>query len=333
VVTRLERRARLLLRAYPPDYRADRAEEMLGTLLEAARPGQEWPSVRDARSFLRGGVAARAARNRRLGLRTSLRQAATLGLVLYVSQVAATWVSFPLFLVGASFPLFRAGASRQALQELLMASLLVAAFLAVWTGRRVVVAICGAAGIVVTVYSNRGDQSPPGHQSWWTVPEHLAEFVPVTLTMLALIALTRRHERLPRSWLLLACLPVAVSATLALLIRHGRDLRDLFVAVMDTLPVRGDIVEDAFLLVTVGCVGWLVTDTRPALGVALFFVLAQVADVFFALQPIVTGNAPFSSLWQWDLTVLEQLVAAAFLMVVAVWILRWRTRARRGTMS
>ena len=32
---RLERRARTLLRAYPADYRRDRAEEVIGTLLEA----------------------------------------------------------------------------------------------------------------------------------------------------------------------------------------------------------------------------------------------------------------------------------------------------------
>jgi len=35
-VSRLQRRARNLLRAYPPGYRADRGEEILGTLLEAA---------------------------------------------------------------------------------------------------------------------------------------------------------------------------------------------------------------------------------------------------------------------------------------------------------
>ena len=40
---RLERRARWLLRAYPAAYRADRGEEITGTLLEATPPGRDWP--------------------------------------------------------------------------------------------------------------------------------------------------------------------------------------------------------------------------------------------------------------------------------------------------
>jgi hypothetical protein len=42
---RLERRARWLLRAYPAAYRADRGEEIIGTLLEAVPPGRDWPPV------------------------------------------------------------------------------------------------------------------------------------------------------------------------------------------------------------------------------------------------------------------------------------------------
>jgi hypothetical protein len=39
---RLERRARTLLRAYPADYRRDRAEELIGTLLEATPAGRSF---------------------------------------------------------------------------------------------------------------------------------------------------------------------------------------------------------------------------------------------------------------------------------------------------
>lgn len=48
----LERRCRLLLRAYPAWYRRERAAEMLGTLLEASPPGRRWPSLRDARALV-----------------------------------------------------------------------------------------------------------------------------------------------------------------------------------------------------------------------------------------------------------------------------------------
>jgi hypothetical protein len=58
-VTPLERRCRRLLRAYPAWYRRDRAGEMLGTLLEASGPGQSWPSLRDARALVTGGLRVR----------------------------------------------------------------------------------------------------------------------------------------------------------------------------------------------------------------------------------------------------------------------------------
>jgi hypothetical protein len=58
-VTPLERRCRWLLRAYPAWYRRDRAGEMLGTLLEASGPGQSWPSLRDARALVTGGLRVR----------------------------------------------------------------------------------------------------------------------------------------------------------------------------------------------------------------------------------------------------------------------------------
>jgi hypothetical protein len=58
-VTPLERRCRWLLRAYPAWYRRERAGEMLGTLLEASPPGARWPSFRDARALVTGGLRVR----------------------------------------------------------------------------------------------------------------------------------------------------------------------------------------------------------------------------------------------------------------------------------
>jgi hypothetical protein len=49
----------LLLRAYPGWYRRERAEEMLGTLLEASPPGRSWPSFRDTRGLIIGGLRVR----------------------------------------------------------------------------------------------------------------------------------------------------------------------------------------------------------------------------------------------------------------------------------
>lgn len=55
----LERRCRWLLYAYPAWYRRHRGGEMLGTLLEASPPGARWPSFRDARGLVIGGVRVR----------------------------------------------------------------------------------------------------------------------------------------------------------------------------------------------------------------------------------------------------------------------------------
>jgi hypothetical protein len=60
-VTPLERRCRWLLRAYPAWYRRERAGEMLDTLLEASLLGQRWPSFRDVRSLVIGGLRVRGA--------------------------------------------------------------------------------------------------------------------------------------------------------------------------------------------------------------------------------------------------------------------------------
>lgn len=58
-VRSLERRCRWLLRVYPAWYRRERGGEMLGTLLQASRPGARWPSFRDVRALVFGGLQVR----------------------------------------------------------------------------------------------------------------------------------------------------------------------------------------------------------------------------------------------------------------------------------
>jgi hypothetical protein len=58
-VTPLERRCRWLLGAYPAWYRHRRGGEMLDTLLEASPPSRNWPSFRDARALILGGLRVR----------------------------------------------------------------------------------------------------------------------------------------------------------------------------------------------------------------------------------------------------------------------------------
>jgi hypothetical protein len=57
---RLRRRYERLLFTYPTDYRAAHGDEIVSTLLEAARPTQRWPSWRESTSLLLGGLRMRA---------------------------------------------------------------------------------------------------------------------------------------------------------------------------------------------------------------------------------------------------------------------------------
>jgi hypothetical protein len=57
---RLRRSYRRLLVVYPPAYRAARGDEILTTLLEGARPGQRFPTAREAAGLVLGGLRARA---------------------------------------------------------------------------------------------------------------------------------------------------------------------------------------------------------------------------------------------------------------------------------
>jgi hypothetical protein len=54
-----ERRCRLLLRAYPRRCREFREDELLGTLLDTAMPGQKTPSFRDSWDLVFGGLRNR----------------------------------------------------------------------------------------------------------------------------------------------------------------------------------------------------------------------------------------------------------------------------------
>src|SRR6266581_435238 len=56
----LERRYHLLLGAYPPEYLDRHEEEILGTLLDGAKPGQVRPSLREASSLVVAGMRARS---------------------------------------------------------------------------------------------------------------------------------------------------------------------------------------------------------------------------------------------------------------------------------
>lgn len=94
-MTTLENRYRALLRVYPAAHRRDYGREMLGVLMQDARPGQRFPSVAEIADLLRAGLAARL-RAMPGGLRGSgwRDAAAVVGLItaLALTAIPARWV-------------------------------------------------------------------------------------------------------------------------------------------------------------------------------------------------------------------------------------------------
>lgn len=58
-VSALERRYRLLLRAYPAAYRRRHGDELLDALIAGSAPGARWPDLREAGYLVLGGLRAR----------------------------------------------------------------------------------------------------------------------------------------------------------------------------------------------------------------------------------------------------------------------------------
>lgn len=239
--TALERRARMLLRAYPPPYRRDRGEEMLGTLLEATPVGQSWPRARDAWSMLAGGRRARAARNRQAGPAASLRQAAILAITLFLSLLVNLYLD-------ASFT---ASGGSHAWAGFTVSVLLAALVLAMWSGRRSYIALTGLAASAALAYEQYGFAGKGETPPVLTAPLALLAL----LAVLAPVLLTRRAERPPRSWLLL---PGGITA----------------------LNLIGQLSEDQlaimYLLMLLLTIIWLITDARPVAAMAFFVVLVQL---------------------------------------------------------
>jgi hypothetical protein len=279
---RLERRARTLLRAYPADYRRDRAEELIGTLLEATPAGRSFPSARDARALIAGGARARAARNRRLTTTANLRLALLLGLSIFLA------FNVNIFLAGQE-------AGYDGVRWLAIAAglLSVAAALVPWLGSRTVATVIVLPAAALLAYEMLSEMPSDPSMPRADTEACLAWML---VAMSALAALSGGPARLPRSWLSLPCVPLAGVAAWGLLRSSGEGHSNTGIY----LP------EYAILLLAAVVTCWFVTDARPAFGLAaaalLTFLLWDLdilplvriptADaVLFVLLPLAIGLA------------------------------------------
>ena len=202
-VSGLERHARLLMRAYPAAYRADRGEEMIGTLLEATPSGRNWPLAYESASVVGGGLRARRAANLRQGPSASLRQAAILGIALYLAQFPGELVWGLVRWAQGGFRYFPSYAVQA---YVLPSALVVVIMAAAWSGRRKLVVV----PTVVTFAATLAYFVVTRSAAAGTLSVYLVLIGLVALAVL--VPLVTRAARPPMSLLWLVCLQLAVAA-------------------------------------------------------------------------------------------------------------------------
>ena len=89
----LARRYRRLLIAYPDSYRRQRGDELLGTLLDTARPGQRRPTVADATDLVLGGLRQRLGGTVAADLEAGIALAAPFALALAAGLCGFLWLT------------------------------------------------------------------------------------------------------------------------------------------------------------------------------------------------------------------------------------------------
>jgi hypothetical protein len=280
--SRLERRARRLLRAYPPGYRAHRGEEILGTLLEATPPGRGWPRGRDVASVLAGGVRARRKTNLRLAEAVSLRQAAILAIALYLCGLLNHELGLLRFPGWSPDPV---GLGWRALLPCVPLAVTVAA---AWSGRPRLVAVSAAAATATLAYLAFASLSLPGGHGGGAVDSALSALIIPLLSLEALTLLTRSVQRPPRSWLWLVGLAVGVTVLAVVAARLPLGSAEHALAWLGswTGTVKSPYSHLSVIMAGVS-VCWLVTDSRPLLGVAGSLYLTQLGALL--ADPNVPG--------------------------------------------
>jgi hypothetical protein len=294
---KLERRARALLRAYPAEYRRGRAEEIIGTLLEAAPPGRSFPPAREAWSLIAGGRHARATRNRGPGIRANARLALLLGL----STCLSAYVSFTLgpalawhvrgFLPGGAVP-WPAGAAL---------ALSLALALAPWLGSRAAATALAVAAGAVAAYV--APSAGPGFRTQLPL---------LLIVMAAIAALSGGPVPAPRSWLLLPCAFPLVLAVGGLLSPQREDHR------LEALLALG---TGLLLAAIVAC--WLVTDARPAFG---FCFVRLLTSLLGGLSQLAYPGWP--ALNAFIVSFLLQSVVLLPVLLPAAWLLLRRQKTQ-----
>jgi hypothetical protein len=229
---RLRRRYERPLVTYPSAYRRAHGDEMIGTLLDAARPDQQLPAPREVASLLLGGLRTRARQAARQSPRRLWTDGLQLGVLLIVLVNLGHALQAPVL-----FPLWIALVALGAL-----------AVLRGWTRTALIAA-------TVTALAAARPLLPQVSLPWW-LPGYgdwsvVARYA-VPAVVLAVLAWPRVGRLQARSWWWLV-LPAA-----AMLPRAG-----------DGWPLAQAGLEVGLLLVVL-VVAVAALDPRPAIGAAVY---------------------------------------------------------------
>ncbi|GAA0380035.1 hypothetical protein GCM10009541_23190 [Micromonospora gifhornensis] len=291
----LEKRYRMLLRAYPADYRRERADELIDTLIGDEPTTRRWPSIRQAASLIRGGLrvhgGSTAARPTAVllwqGLHLGAMAVLALGVLIGLNDIVGTF-QFGVFLD----PL---GVLRDQGIHLVMVS---AALVALVVGHdRTAAVLVVTAAVVPTVISPYLFLN--GLTQWWA---------PVVAAPL-IIAGLRRPADVPPAPRGNAILVTAVIVALHLIPVEG----------YRPAPVSTQIISIAMVIVGVAVFLWVATaDQRLLIAVAPTLLLGTLHQL---------GNAGTGELLRRP-DALPSLVLAVLMVAVAVVSTRLRQRTR-----
>jgi hypothetical protein len=300
-MSKLEQRCRLLLTVYPAEYRGERGEEILGTLLDAMPPDRGWPPARDVWELLIGGLRARAAANRRLSTASAIRLGVLLGIAIELSLSAAGFLRD--FVTSSAVFATARDTAASGERELVAGLLIAAAVTCAWRGRRRLLLACvpAAAAAVIWLLIH---QPAYASQGYTLTTLSVGAAASLLLCLAALIPLAGQGERPTRSGSWLIGLLVATE------VLGGIMPSRLFVL---------SLLGSALIVV----IAWIAVDARPALGLATFLVLEVVTILGDTVRLGKTNQTP----------IIAQMVAIwpvyALLLVVGGLAL-WRLRRRQA---
>jgi hypothetical protein len=274
-MTALERRYSRLLRAYPSAYRAERGDEILDTLMAAAPHDRTWPTFRDARTLVLGGLRVRAAQDHRLSRMANLRLATMLGIAMFLAFSSA-----PMLIetqVGSSAATTWSVEWASVLVRPIPMAVVVAAF---YIRRRLAVLTLTTTSLTAAAAAAVIDAS-------------IAEVSALTAVLvLTFAALAMGRDRMPRSWLWLV--GVAVGHAYLWLIAPDVDTASGLLSIATGWP--GFVIAGAI---------WIAVDARLAMAIT---VALSILVVFQAVIDLVDTGSLVRT-WPLDI-VLVPIIAA-----------------------